>query len=122
MTTPAEKKNIAESVNEALAEDDTDPDTCDPITEELKFLWSELNYARRAAINGEWSMECSTLTYRIARLTSRTGKHTGWRDISFPLLVDGIWQEIHRQLGVNVETPDMTRVMEMHDRNNRQVG
>jgi len=78
------------------------------VREELADLWSDLHTARRAAINGVWSMQCDRLVWRIKSLTPLVGA-TPWEEIQIPLLEDGLYQRIHSELGIPV-TVDMKRV------------
>lgn len=84
------------------------------VREELDSLWSDLNIARRDAINGVWSIRCDGLVERIKNLTSLVGA-TPWEQIQIPLLEDGVYQRIHDEVGIPVEV-DMKRVAEVRAR------
>lgn len=81
---------------------------------ELAHLWDDLLNARRAAINGVWSMRCDDVVWRIGALTVLVGP-TPWEEISWDLLLDNTYQAIHEVLGVDAPV-DMDRVREGHAR------
>lgn len=81
------------------------------VREELDALWSDLNIARRDAINGIWSIRCDGLVERIKALTPLVGA-TPWEQIQIPLLEEGVYQRIHAELGISVDV-DMERVTEV---------
>ncbi|WP_411121740.1 hypothetical protein [Streptomyces sp. x-19] len=84
------------------------------IRDELEGLWDDLDTARSSALNGHWSMTCDFLVDRIKMLTSLVGP-TSWRSIQLPLLEDGIYQRVHRDLGVDAPV-DMGAVAQEHIR------
>lgn len=79
--------------------------------QELACLWNDLNDARRSAANGEWSMRCDHLVWRIEALTKHVGA-TPWEEIQIPLLEDGVYQRVHSGMGISVDV-DMVRVAEV---------
>ena len=88
----------------------------DLVAYELGHLWDDLDTARRTAHPaGTWSMRCTDLAYRIARLTASTGNPTPWQQVPIPLIEDGIYQAIHRALGIEVG-PDMEHIAEVRAR------
>jgi hypothetical protein len=70
------------------------------LTEELSYLWTDLQAARRAAINGSWSMHCEWIEGRIKTLTPLVGP-TPWTDLDIELIEDGVYQRIHAEIGVD---------------------
>ncbi|MEK2474017.1 hypothetical protein [Streptomyces noursei] len=85
------------------------------IRDELESLWDDLDTARSSALNGHWSTTCDFLVDRIKKLTSLVGP-TSWRSIQLPLLEDGIYQRVHRELGVDAPV-DMEAVAQERIRN-----
>ena len=78
--------------------------------EELVYLWGDLDEARRDAHEGQWSMGCDSLVERIKALTSLVGA-TPWEQVQIPLVEDGVYQRVHRELGIEVAV-DMDAVAE----------
>lgn len=87
------------------------------IEEELESLWDDLEKARRSAVNGQWSIECDNLVYRIQTLTMLVGP-THWTRIQLNLLEKGIYQKILDEMDITYETPDMQKVAEVRERLN----
>jgi len=75
---------------------------------ELEWLWADLYKATRRAANGEWSIECNYLRYRIGLLTPFVGP-TPYGKIQIPLLESGVYQRIHKEMGMVAEV-DTERV------------
>jgi hypothetical protein len=88
--------------------------------EELAWLWSDLDAARRRAYHGQWSVTCDNLVERIKNLTSLTGP-TPWDNVPIPLLEADIYQRVHEELGIEVAV-DMVRVAECRARTGGTVG
>ncbi len=76
---------------------------------ELCDLWYDLGNARRAAINGSWSMQCDNVVVRIVHL-SRLAGVTPWQQIPIPSLLDGTYQGVLSAAGLEFEPPDMDEV------------
>lgn len=70
------------------------------LREELSFLWTDLQTARRAAYEGGWSMQCDWFVERIKTITPLVGP-TSWKDLDIELIEDGIYQRIHAELGID---------------------
>lgn len=70
------------------------------LTEELSYLWTDLQTARRSAINGEWSMHCDWIEGRIKTITPLVGP-TPWTELDIQLIEDGVYQRIHQEIGVD---------------------
>lgn len=70
------------------------------LTEELSYLWTDLQTARRDAINGQWSMHCDWLVERIKTITPLVGP-TPWTELDIQLIEDGVYQRIHAEIGVD---------------------
>ena len=91
---------------------ETEPESLHVVArQELVCLWDDLQEARSSALNGEWSMQCDQLVWRIEALTKLLGP-TPWDAIPMPLLEDGIYQRIHADMGVNVDV-DMAQVADI---------
>lgn len=79
------------------------------LAEEVGYLWSDLDEAKRHAINGHWSMQCDWLVTRIVRLTRLAGP-TSWGEIPITLLLDGTYQGILAAADIAFDEPDMAEV------------
>ena len=80
---------------------------------ELESLWGDLCDSQRNAQNGVWSIACDDVEDRIKALTVLVG-HTNWQKIPLTLLMNGVYQRIHRDLGIRVR-PDMAQVREIDE-------
>lgn len=69
------------------------------LQEELSCLWTDLQTARRDALNGNWSMHCDWIEGRIKAITPLVGP-TSWRQLDIGLIEDGVYQRIHEEIGV----------------------
>jgi hypothetical protein len=67
---------------------------------ELACLWTDLQTARRAAINGQWSMHCDWFEERIKAITPLVGP-TPWTELDIQLVEDGVYQRIHAEIWVD---------------------
>lgn len=92
-------------------------DLTQAVTDELEYLWNDLDNAMRYAINGTWSIQCDELADRIKTLTQLVGP-THWESVQIRLLENGVYQRIHDELGVEIEPPDMQAVREIRERIN----
>ena len=72
----------------------------DALREELVHLWTDLEHARREAINGTWSIRCDALAARIGSITQLVGP-ASWDYMPLALLMDGVYQRLHAELGVD---------------------
>lgn len=70
------------------------------LAEELSYLWTDLQSARRDALNGKWSMGCDWFEGRIKTITPLVGP-TSWENLDIELIEDGVYQRIHREIGVD---------------------
>lgn len=90
------------------------PGVAEAIREELVCLWGDLDEARRAAFNGTWSIRCANLADRIHALTRIVGP-VPWGETSFDLVLAGVYEGVHAEIGVRVEVP-MDEVRSQHER------
>lgn len=70
------------------------------LREELSYLWTDLQTARRSAYRGGWSMQCDWLVERIKTITPLVGP-TPWTELDIKLIEDGVYQRIHAEIGVD---------------------
>lgn len=75
------------------------------LAEELSYLWTDLQSARRDALNGSWSMGCDWFESRIKTLTPLVGP-TSWEKLDIQLIEDGVYQRIHQELGIDAPYDD----------------
>lgn len=69
------------------------------LTEELSWLWTDLQSARRDALDGKWSTGCEWFEGRIKTVTPLVGP-TPWEKLPIELIEDGVYQRIHQELGI----------------------
>jgi hypothetical protein len=105
----------ADAVQNGLEDDVCAASTA--LARELTYLWSDLEDARRLALNGAWSIQCNWLTERIIWLTRTAGTPTPWGAIPCTMLLDGIYQGILRTAGIEFEEPDLEEVRALVSRN-----
>jgi hypothetical protein len=79
------------------------------LAEELVQLWGDLTAAVRYALTGSWSIQCENLAERIVALSRLVGP-TGWEHIDVKLLLDGVYEKVHREAGIEVPPVDWDRV------------
>ena len=79
---------------------------------ELVNLWSDLDEARRRALNGIWSMQCSNVAYRIVMLSRVVGA-CPWGEVGVTVLLDGLYERLHQEAGVEYGPIDWERVREV---------
>ncbi|MBP5870870.1 hypothetical protein [Streptomyces scabiei] len=70
------------------------------LREELSCLWTDLQTARRDAVNGQWSMHCDWIEGRIKTITPLVGP-TPWTELDIQLIEDGVYQRVHAEIGVD---------------------
>lgn len=75
---------------------------------ELIELWCDLDNAMEYAHSGNWSLRCDALETRIKRLAAVIGA-TPWNHVPIPLIERGVYQRIHKELGLPVVI-DMDKV------------
>jgi hypothetical protein len=105
---------MTESVKVALEDLEEDPSVDPAIATELEYLWGDLSWALRGAINGVWSQQCDNLVWRIVLLTRHTGQPTPWGDVSIELLESGVYQALHDAMGIPAPV-DMQRVAKIRE-------
>jgi hypothetical protein len=81
--------------------------------DELMRLWGDLFWAMRDALNGGWSVSCEDKARRIAVLTRALGRAAPWEEVQIDLLETGVYQNLHDQMGIPYDAPDMAVVAEM---------
>ncbi len=69
------------------------------LRDELSYLWTDLQTARRDALRGGWSMHCDWIVERIKTITPLVGP-TPWTGLDIELIEDGVYQRIHEEIGV----------------------
>jgi hypothetical protein len=74
------------------------------VRDELPRLWSDLAEAVRMAHKGCWSVGCDNVAFRII-LLSRLAGAAHWRDVRYPLLLDGTYQGLMTDAGIPHEEP-----------------
>lgn len=74
------------------------------VRDELVRLWGDLDEAVRMAHKGCWSTGCDYVAFRII-LLSRLAGATHWRDLSYPLLLDGTYQGLLTDAGIAHDEP-----------------
>ncbi len=87
---------------------------------ERDALWCDLQEAIDRAIRCTWSIGALGLKDRIQRLTRLVGP-TSWENVSITLLESGVYQQVHDEIGVEYEPPDMARVAEVRRRRDERV-
>lgn len=101
----------------AGAGEDVPADLRQAVRDELECLWTDLAEARRNALNGQWSVGCDNLAERIISL-SRLAGATPWENVEIPLLLDGIYQGILTDAGIEHTEPgpdDLPRMQAWRD-------
>ena len=82
---------------------------------ELEALWGDLDRAKQRAYNGDWSIECDSLSWRIEQITRLVGP-CPWGAIQMPLLLDGTYERLHAEWGIPHDPFDREGVQAMWDR------
>ena len=117
------ERTVLESVAESVAEHtgkntDTEYETPESALRWLLVLsWSDLQEARRNAIDGKWSIACDGYVSRIVGLTRLVGP-TPWEQISVDLILDGVYELIHDAMGnpTPLSADDRRRAQAVMDR------
>ena len=80
---------------------------------ELERLWGELREARRRALTSTgWSIEAEDKRDRIVEISRVVGP-TPWKSIDVDLLLDGTYQTVYDEAGVEYPEVDMKRAREV---------
>lgn len=85
------------------------------LREELVALWDDLSSAIRHAVNGQWSIQCDNLAWRMEQITRLVGPCPHDR-IQMPLLLDGTYERLHAEWGVPHDPFDRAEVQATWDR------
>ncbi len=96
MTRPLPDRLLADVSDDP---DDYPADAAEAARVELVHLWHDLHVARQNARNGVWSMQCDNLAYRIVML-SRVAGATPWGEVGVDVLLDGLYERLHRDAGI----------------------
>lgn len=115
------ERTVLESVDEAVAragltEEYATPDSA--LRMLLELAWSDLQSARREALNGRWSMRCDEQACRIIGLTRLVGP-LSWEHVQVDLILDGVYERIHESIGIPtpLSDDDRQRAREVAQRN-----
>jgi hypothetical protein len=106
------ERTVIESVDEAVAqageeaEEYATPDAA--LRWLLELAWDDLQKARRAALNGRWSMDCDAQVSRIVGLTRLVGP-LSWESVQVDLILDGTYERIHDAIGTPTPLSDDDR-------------
>ena len=79
--------------------DDYPTDLTTAARAEVVHLWSDLAEARRNANRGCWSMGCENVAYRIVMLSRIVGA-TDSGEIDVDVVLDGLYERLHREAGI----------------------
>lgn len=90
-------------------------DLAGAVRSELEHLWHDLYLARRHAHNTAWSMGCGNAAYRIVMLSRLVGP-TPWGDVQVDLLLDGVYERVYQDAGIEFPPVDWARVREVKAR------
>lgn len=117
------ERPLLEYVDEAIAyagdtEEYATPESA--LRWQLQLAWSDLDDARRSALNGRWSIKCEHAVTQIVGLTRLVGP-TPWEAIPVDLILDGIYELIHEAIGTPspLSDEDRQRVREVLERRTR---
>lgn len=105
------ERTVLESADEAVAgavEDDEYATPDSALRWLLDLAWSDLQSARREALNGRWSMNCDGQVARIVGLTRLVGP-LGWEHVPVDLILDGVYERIHEAIGTPTPLSDEDR-------------
>jgi len=105
------ERTVLESVDEAIVQAGAPEEYATPDSA-LRWLlvlaWSDLQSARRSALNGRWSMECDAMVCRIIGLTRLVGP-LSWEQVDVDLILDGVYERIHERIGTPTPLTDDDR-------------
>jgi hypothetical protein len=114
------ERTVLESVDESVAqageaEEYATPDSA--LRWLLRLAWSDLESARKSALNGRWSMTCEGHVERIVGITRLVGI-LSWEHVSVDLILDGVYERIHEAMGSPspLTDDDRRRAQEVKDR------
>jgi hypothetical protein len=85
------------------------------VHDELVHLWHDLLEARRAALNGCWSMQCENVVYRITALSRLVGA-IGWDEVDVTLVRSGLYERVHRDARIEHPPIDWDQLTECERR------
>lgn len=113
-------RSVIESVDEAVAECLADEEYAtrdSALRWLLRLAWSDLQEARRNALDGRWSIACSHQVARIVGLTRLVGP-LSWEHVPVDLILDGVYERIHEAMGMPtpLSEDDRRRAREVMDR------
>ena len=117
------ERTVTESAGEAVASALQDEEYATPQSA-LRWLlvlaWSDLQEARRNAINGKWSIACDGHAARIVGITKLVGA-LSWEEVSVDLILDGVYERIHEAMGnpTPLSDDDRRRAQAVKDRISR---
>ncbi len=106
------ERTVLESVDEAVAQTVEDDEYATPdsaLRWLLNLAWSDLQAARREAVNGRWSMSCDGQVARIVGLTRLVGP-LPWEEVPVDLLLDGVYERVHESIGTPTPLSDEDRL------------
>ena len=98
----------------------TADDLTQAVRDELVQLWGDLAGAVRHAHNGCWSVQCENVAERITILSRLVGP-TGWGHIDVGLLLDGVYERVYREAGIEVPPINWERVRELDEQVKAEV-
>jgi hypothetical protein len=81
------------------SDEDWPADLATAVHDELVHLWHDVLEARRAALNGCWSIQCENVIYRITALSRLVGA-IGWDEVDVTLVRSGLYERVHRDAGI----------------------
>jgi hypothetical protein len=90
----------------------------DVMREEQVSLWTDLAEAQQRTIGGVWSIACIGLAARIVRLARLVGP-TPWREVQIPTLLNGMYERVLTDAGIQFEQPDWAHIAEISQRAER---
>lgn len=120
------ERTLLEYVDEAIGQAGSTEEYATPrmaLRRTLELAWSDLQSARREALNGCWSMLCDSQVYRIIGLTRLVGP-CPWENVDVDLILDGIYERIHEAIGtpMPLSDEDRRRVQAVKDRQSAPRG
>lgn len=94
------------------------PTLAGAVRAELRSLWGDLEEALHLTTGTTWSIKCDNLAERIAVLSRFVGP-LPWGDVGVDLLLDGVYERVHRSAGIDHPPIDFDRVREVKARTYR---